>query len=221
MGARLPANHPVRETSAARWREMYCLAPFPSAHAIARRLAVSPNTITAYLRRAGITIRTRTQQTRLEHSLGRAPAPPSWKGKPRADQLGLSQRARDQIFAFNTKRQFRKQRAEARQNGVESRKTRFEMPCSWCGTLFYVLPHHFNVNPRRCCCRSHGALFRRFRERGESVRPLILDQLVAGACPATIAATEAEIERADLIRDEMIYRQELAAQLRSREAQDA
>src|SRR5205807_3643948 len=76
----------IDQVTPARWRELYWGAGsgFPSVKELASRFAVDPGTIRARLRAAGLTLRTRSEQAKVEFRTGkRKPAAHGRGGLPK------------------------------------------------------------------------------------------------------------------------------------------
>jgi hypothetical protein len=169
----LSEEHDIKAVSPEAWRAFYWSAPYPNLKSLAIRFGVTHSTVAAYLRRAGVKVRSRATQMSLDVKYGRMPKPPSARGQKR--DFSYAERMR----ALNISR-----RGQALKKGQHEKleiaiRTRFQLPCVWCGELLWVAPHHYRENPNRACCGSHGALHRSFRERMgyDAPRPLILAKL--------------------------------------------
>lgn len=173
MAGRLDAQAAIKQVTPTEWRELYCRAPYPSTQQLAQRYGVTRVTVAFYLRAAGIEVRPRAVQNRIEVRLGRQPKPPSWKGIKRGPENG------ERLRVLNLSRRGKQLSKKHNERAHAKLRTRFQIPCAWCGVLTWVVPHHYAENPRRSCSGSHGALYRRHRERNgdEHPRPLILDRL--------------------------------------------
>lgn len=161
----------VRNISPDRWREMYWAAGggLPSIQMLADRFKCSGNTIRRYLRKAGIEVRDMSKQAKASFAVGRRR--PAYNPR-RSENLHLRARKKPATKQWMT--YIRKLATEAR----HLNRIVITRPCSWCGVTLERTP--CAATPKQWgCCRSHGALARRFFERAEpgAIRPLILDRL--------------------------------------------
>jgi len=173
MAGKLTEDADVKLVTPARWRELYLREPLPSMSELGRRFGTHPATIRYYLLAAGISPRSRAEQNKIEINRGRKAKPPSWKGVSRGSQNG------ERLRALNLSRIGQRRPAASIQKFRQSMRTRFQIHCSWCGDPVWTVPHEYKEQPYQGCCRSHGALHRRFRERSgpNAPRPLIVDRL--------------------------------------------
>jgi hypothetical protein len=154
------------EVSAERWQELYWGpdSGYPSTAALGERFGVSDQTICGYLRRAGISIRSREEQLHIEFRAGRIRPP-----KGRAYPEGLVGGHRYWKGKRLTK--------ERREKNSASQRCRIGFHCAWCGAPGEKRPAE--VGPRNYCNRSCAAYHRNWRRAhgDQAPRPLIVEQL--------------------------------------------
>lgn len=194
----------VHTISAQRWSEIYWADDKPSVRELARRLNANETTIRDCLVRAGVGLRTASEQQSIDLARGRrppSPAPP--------------QPAPERRFDIGSLYRGKRLPASTRRAVSEARTVWVGACCSWCGALLRRKPHQLKQYPLSACGRSCSSSLMRFRQRHgpDAPRPLIVDRLVTlartkgrpytylrverlmGECGAKVAEVEAALDR--------------------------
>jgi hypothetical protein len=157
----------LASVSAERWAALYWSAEsgLPSTEALDRRFGVPPGTVWRRLRRAGIRVRTRGEQQKIDLAKGRVALPRSL-GRP---DWGLGSRLRELTRA----------RLAAGGPRGHAPRRRHELPCGWCGAWVSRTP--CQIRPGGAfCSRSHVCHLTNWRRaRGGAPRPPIIERLRA------------------------------------------
>lgn len=151
-----------------RLRELYWGSAngYPSVLALSRRFGLTEMKLRRRMERAGIRLRSMSEQIAIEHRFGRI----NWGGK---------RYSAGNTANFGDKTRGRKGYQWSRTSIERMRATKaalYPRPqglCRWCGLSFSK-----RYQRQECCCKSHGAHWRWFRRAGtDRARPAIVDRL--------------------------------------------
>lgn len=160
-------NDDLAEMSRDAWWALYWSpeSRYPQVNEIAARLGVAHGTVTRYLRRHGLAVRSSAMQRSLDQRLGRSRTFP---GNPHGTPRNIQ-------FAIASNRG-RKWKPESVRRAAFKRRRRVQAPCAWCGRMLErvrsAARERMYCGPR--CGMSHFWWERRFPDLG---RPLLVQRL--------------------------------------------